>query len=74
MTTMLTNHGDDLALVLDRATLKTLGIDEGTPLEVVVDETGIHIVPKRNDRQAQVLASALRMMEIHDETFRKLAL
>jgi hypothetical protein len=74
MTITLRNIGDELALILDRQTLDSIGIDEQTPLDVSVDETGIHIRPIPNDHPARVLASALKMMEIHDETFRKLAL
>jgi hypothetical protein len=74
MTTTLRNVGDDLALILNRQTLDSLGIDEQTPLEVSIDATGIHIRPVPNDdHAARVLASAIKMMEIHDETFRKLA-
>ena len=73
MTTTLRNVGDDLALILDRQTLDSLGIDEQTPLEVSIDATGIHIRPLADDHSARVLASAIKMMEIHDETFRRLA-
>ncbi len=74
MTTTLTTYGDELALILDREKLKSLGIDERTSLEVVVDESGIHIRRASDERQAEVLAAAQRVMEIHHETFRKLAL
>ena len=73
MTTTLRNVGGDLALILDRQTLDSLGIDGQTLLEVSVDATGINIRPAPSDQTARVLASAVRMMEIHDETFRKLA-
>jgi hypothetical protein len=73
MTTTLTNVGEQLALIIDRQTLESLGIDGETQLEVSVDESGIHIRPAPDDRRARVLASARRMMDIHDETFRKLA-
>jgi hypothetical protein len=74
MTTTLTNLGDQLVLILDRETLKTHGIDDQTPLEVVVDALGIHISPSSKDRRGKVLAAANRVMDAHDETFRKLAL
>jgi antitoxin component of MazEF toxin-antitoxin module len=73
MTTTLRNVGGDLALILDRQTLDSLAIDEQTMLEVSVDSSGIHIRPVPSDHAARVLASAIKMMEIHDETFRKLA-
>ena len=73
MTTTLTNVGGRLALIFDPETLESLGIDGETPLEVSVDQSGIHIRPTSSEHGARVLASARKMMEIHDETFRKLA-
>ncbi len=73
MTTNLRTLGDEFAVVIDRSTLDALGIDETTRLEVSVDDGGIRIRPEPGDHRARVLASARRMMEIHDETFRKLA-
>ena len=73
MTTTLRNVGEELALILDRQTLDSLGIDGQTPLEISVDSDGIHIRPVPSDRTARVFASAIKMMEIHDETFRRLA-
>ncbi len=73
MTTTLTTIGDKLAVILDRSTLDALGIDEATRLEVSVDESGIRIRPATDDHRARVLASARKMMDLHDETFRKLA-
>jgi len=73
LTTSLTAIGDKLAVVLDRSTLEALGIDERTQLEVSVDDTGIRIRPAPEDHRARVLASARRMMDSHDATFRKLA-
>ncbi len=73
MTTTLMNVGDDLALILDRETLKALGIDDRTSLDVVVDAAGIHIRPTPDLHRQQVLAAARRVMDAHDETFRKLA-
>jgi hypothetical protein len=73
MTTTLRKMGDDLALIFDREALASFGIDGETRLEVSVDEHGIHIRPVADDHRARVMASALKLMEIHDETFRKLA-
>jgi antitoxin component of MazEF toxin-antitoxin module len=73
MTTTLTNLGEELALIIDRQVLESLGIDAETRLEVSVDERGIHIRPAPDDHQTRVVASARRMMDLHDETFRKLA-
>ena len=73
MTTKLTRLGEDLALILEDQTLKSLGIDEETSLEVFADEAGIHIRPASDEHRERVLSSARRMMDLHDETFRKLA-
>jgi hypothetical protein len=74
MQTKLTKVGEDLALVLDRSTWLELGIDGETELEVAVDETGIHIRQSPDGHQERVLTSARRMMEVHEEAFRQLAL
>jgi hypothetical protein len=73
MTTKLKRIDGDLALILEPRTLEALGIDEGTSLEVFADETGIHIRRTADEHRERVLTSARRMMDIHDETFRKLA-
>ena len=72
MTTTLRHVGDELALILDREALASLGIDGETRLEVSIDDRGIHIRPA-DDHRTLVMASAMKMMEIHDVTFRKLA-
>ena len=74
MTTSLKPIGQDLAVIIDRSTLDALGIDETTRLEVSVDGGSIRIKPATDSHREDVLASARKMMEIHDEAFRKLAL
>jgi len=66
--------GDDLALILDSSTWSELGIDGETELEVAVDPAGVHIRPSPTGHRERVLESARRMMDVHEETFRKLAL
>jgi hypothetical protein len=73
MDAMLQKVGDDLALVLDRGFWVASGIDGETELEVVSDEAGVLIRPKRRVSREEILASAQKMARIHDETFRKLA-
>jgi hypothetical protein len=65
--------GEDLALVLDRSTWNALGIDAETELEIARDETGIHIRPSPEAHRERVRESVRRMMNVHEETFRKLA-
>lgn len=73
VTTTLKALGEELAIILDRSTLAALGIDEFTRLEVSVEQGDIRIRPVLDEHRARVLASARRMMDVHDETFRKLA-
>jgi antitoxin component of MazEF toxin-antitoxin module len=73
MRTKLKKVGEDLALVLDRSTWNQLGLDGETEIEVAVDDTGIHIRQSPDGHRDRVLASAQRMMEVHEATFRMLA-
>lgn len=73
MTTKLTKFGEDLALILEPRTLETLGIDEETSLEITSDESGIYIRRMLDERRERVLAAARRVMDVHQETLRKLA-
>jgi antitoxin MazE len=73
MTKTLTSIGNSLGLIIDRPILDLLKIDKNTPLEVTTDGKGLYIRPADTETQARFLASARRMMDLHDETFRKLA-
>ncbi len=73
MTKTLTTIGNSLGLIIDRPILDLLKIDKNTPLEVTTDGKGLYIRPAEVDPQARLIESAKRMMDIHDETFRKLA-
>jgi antitoxin component of MazEF toxin-antitoxin module len=73
MDAMLRKMGEDLALVLDRQVWGASGMDGETQVEVVSDATGIQIRPKREIDREEILASAKKMAQFHDETFRKLA-
>ena len=73
MTKTLTSIGNSLGLIIDRPILDLLKIDKNTPLEVTTDGKGLYIRPADADPQTKFVASASRMMELHDETFRKLA-
>ncbi len=73
MTTTFTAVGDKLGLILDRPTLKQLGIDEETQVMVTSDDEGLHIRPIRFASREDVERSALKMMAIHAETLARLA-
>lgn len=74
MTKTLTEVGDGLALIIEKPILDRLKIDRDTPLEVTTDGKGILIRPVESDHRARVLEAAERVMDIHEETLRKLAL
>ena len=79
MTKTLTAIGNSLGLIIERPILDLLKIDKNTPLEVTTDGKGLYIRPvgsdpgPEGDRSARFVESARRMMDVHDEAFRKLA-
>jgi antitoxin component of MazEF toxin-antitoxin module len=73
MTRTLTRIGEEFGLILDRSILDQLQIDGNTQLEVTIEDHGIVVRPKVPGVQERFVESARRMMEIHQDTFRKLA-
>jgi antitoxin component of MazEF toxin-antitoxin module len=73
MITTLTPIGDDLGVIIEPALLERLMIDRSTPLEVTTDGKGLTIRPVAYAPEDEVLRSAERMLEIHAETFKRLA-
>ena len=69
----LTPIGDGLGLVIEPALLERLRIDRGTPLEVTSDGEVLTIRPVAYAPEDEGLRSAERMLEIHAETFKRLA-
>ena len=70
----LTTIGDSLGLIIDGPLLEQLHIDKDTPLEVQTDGESLIIRPVRQEeRRARLHEAAGKMMDAHDETFRKLA-
>jgi antitoxin component of MazEF toxin-antitoxin module len=65
--------GNSQGIIIERPILDLLGIDRDTPLEVKTDGEGLHIRPLRKDRITHLRDAATRMMDAHDETFKKLA-
>lgn len=64
--------GNSLGVVIEKPILELLDIDRETELEMTTDGQRLIIEPVRRRRQ-RVLASAKKVMDAHDETFRKLA-
>ena len=57
----LTDHGNSLALVIDRPVLELLKIDGDTPLEVSTDGQVLIISPVREKQRRRKLERALNM-------------
>ncbi|TMQ02835.1 MAG: AbrB/MazE/SpoVT family DNA-binding domain-containing protein [Deltaproteobacteria bacterium] len=64
--------GNSLGIVIEKPILELLDIDRETELEMTTDGQRLIIEPVRQ-RRRRVLASAKKVMDAHDETFRKLA-
>lgn len=64
--------GNSLGVVIEKPILELLDIDRETELEMTTDGQRLIIEPVRR-RRKRVLASAKKVMDAHDETFRKLA-
>ncbi len=69
----LTVIGNSLGIIIERPILDLLDIDKDTPLEVRTDGTSLLIRPAREQRRSRIRKSATRVMDSHEETFRKLA-
>jgi antitoxin component of MazEF toxin-antitoxin module len=68
----LTAIGNSLGVVIEKPILELLDIDRDTELEMRTDGKLLIIEPVRQ-RRKRVAESARRVMDAHDETFRKLA-
>ena len=64
--------GNSLGIAIEKPILELLDIDRETELEMTTDGQRLIIEPVRQ-RRKRVLASAKKIMDAHDETFRKLA-
>jgi antitoxin component of MazEF toxin-antitoxin module len=64
--------GNSLGIVIEKPILELLDIDRETELELTTDGQRLIIQPIRQ-RRKRVLASAKKIMDAHDKTFRKLA-
>jgi antitoxin component of MazEF toxin-antitoxin module len=55
----LTQHGNSLALVIDKGVLELLNIDDTTPLEISTDGTLLLISPMRDEKRKLQFQEAL---------------
>lgn len=67
--------GNSLGLIIERPILELLDITKDTPLEVKTDGEALIIRPMKKDASEMdhLIAAAHRMMDAHEETYRKLA-
>ena len=66
--------GNSLGLIIERPILELLDITKDTPLEVKTDGEALIIRPIRTATlMDRALSAADRLMDAHEETFRKLA-
>ncbi len=56
----LSRHGNSLALVIDRAVLDLLKIDESTALEITTDGQSLVVAPVRDNKRRQRFEQALK--------------
>jgi antitoxin component of MazEF toxin-antitoxin module len=74
MVKKLSAIGNSLGLIIERPILELLDITEDTPLEVTTDGEALIIRPVRKVPSTdRALAAADRLMDAHEETYRKLA-
>lgn len=70
MVKTLTQHGNSLALVIEKPILELLGIDEATSLDISTDGKSLHIRPLR---RKSLSASIEAVNRRHSKALRKLA-
>lgn len=68
----LTAIGNSLGVVIEKPILELLGIDRDTELEMRTDGKLLILEPVRQ-RRKRVAEATRRVLDTHDETFRKLA-
>lgn len=68
----LSTIGNSLGVVIEKPILELLDIDRETELEMTTDGHRLIIEPVRH-RRKRLIASAKKVMDAHDQTFRKLA-
>lgn len=64
---------EDLGIIIERPILDLLQITEDPPLEVKTDGEALIIRPVRQSTKERLRESPKRMMDIPEETLRKLA-
>ncbi len=68
----LSSIGNSLGIVIEKPILELLDIDRDTELEMTTDGQRL-IIEKVDVRAKRVRAASKKVIDSHDETFRKLA-
>ena len=70
----LTNHGNSLALIIEKAILELLHIDQDTPLEINTDGRNLIISPVNDkNREKKVEAAMEKVHRRYSTAFKALA-
>ena len=74
MVKYLTQHGNSMALVIDKPILELLHISKKTPLQIETDGSNLIVSPAPDaKREKKFKAAMAHVFATHDKTFRKLA-
>ncbi len=74
MVKTLTKHGNSQALVIDKALIEEMGIDESTPLQITVQGGRMIICPVQSSAQEpDYVASVEKVMRERDGLLKRLA-
>lgn len=71
----LVRHGNSRALVIDKAILELLKIDDDTELEVSTDGRSLTVTPEgaADERRTHLESLSERVLDEHEDVFRRLA-
>ncbi len=72
MITKLVRIGDDIALVLDPPILKELGLDEGSEVDLSIDDGALVVTPVR-DREQRFRQATEEIDRKYADVFRRLS-
>lgn len=74
MVKKLTQHGNSLALVIDKPILEMMHVDADTPLSITFTGTSLVVTPAHDEeRRKKFEAAAKDMFEKYDGMLRRLA-
>jgi antitoxin component of MazEF toxin-antitoxin module len=65
--------GNSLGIIIERPILELLNIGRETELEMSTDGESLILRPTTADKRKRVADAACRMMDVHDDTFRRLS-